>query len=89
VYRDPYKLVVSSTGTRLFDLSNDPAESHDVAPSRPAVVAELAAALPPWSEAGPEDVEPEAGPEDVGESSLSAQEQDEIARQLAALGYLE
>jgi arylsulfatase A-like enzyme len=85
VYRDPYKLVVTPAGNRLFDLSTDPSETTDLAPTEPAVVAELTGALPPWPEGGPE---PEAPGEDA-EPSLSAREQDEIARQLAALGYLE
>jgi arylsulfatase A-like enzyme len=84
VYRDPYKLVVSPAGNRLFDLSSDPGEETDLAPTEPALVAELAAALPPWPEAGEE---PQGPP--PGELSLSVEEQDEIARQLAALGYLE
>jgi arylsulfatase A-like enzyme len=84
VYRDPYKLVVSPAGSRLFDLSADPGEETDLAPTESALVAELTAALPPWPEAGEE---PEGPP--AGEVSLSVQEQDEIARQLAALGYLE
>jgi arylsulfatase A-like enzyme len=83
VYTDPYKLVVSEERTRLYDLSTDPAEATDLAPARPEVVAELGAALPPWPEA------PE--PQDEGEepAALSAEEQEEIAQQLAALGYLE
>ena len=84
VYADPYKLVVSEERTRLYDLSADPAEATDLAPARPEVVAELTAALPPWPDAPPEPHGEEEEP-----ATLSAEEQDEIAQQLAALGYLE
>jgi hypothetical protein len=88
VYRDPYKLVVTEEGTRLYDLASDPDEGTDRAGELPEVVDELTRALPPWPESEP----PEEGPASSGpddEPSLSAREQEEIARQLAALGYLE
>ena len=84
MYADPYKLVVSEERTRLYDLSADPAEATDLAPARPEVVAELSAALPPWPDAP---LEPQGEEEEP--AALSAEEQDEIAQQLAALGYLE
>jgi arylsulfatase A-like enzyme len=82
VYRDPFKLVVTDQGVRLFDLLADPTETTDLASARPEVVAELRSALPPWPERAEE-------PEDAEPTALSAEEQDEIAQQLAALGYLE
>ena len=85
VYADPYKLVVGERSERLYDLSRDPAESTDLAKDHPEVARRLREALPPWPEASAED----EGPDAEEPASLSAREQDEIARQLAALGYLE
>jgi arylsulfatase A-like enzyme len=87
VYRDPYKLVVTEEGTRLYDLSGDPGEETDRAGDHPDVVEELTRALPPWPETDPTEEPAPGGPS--SESDLSPREQEEIARQLAALGYLE
>lgn len=61
----------------LFDLSEDPAEEHNLAADRPEQVARLRAAIEPWIRAGRSD--PAANPRlDPG-----------IREQLEALGYTE
>jgi arylsulfatase A-like enzyme len=84
-YRDPWKLVSSVSGNRLFDLSADPGETADVAGANPDVVRELQGALPAW----PEYVEGQDGTADAAGSGLTPEEEAAIQDQLAALGYLE
>jgi arylsulfatase A-like enzyme len=85
-YRDPWKLVSSMSGNRLFDLSADPGETTDVANAHPDVVNDLLGALPEW----PEYVEgPDGGTAGASGSGLTPEEEAAIQDQLAALGYLE
>jgi arylsulfatase A-like enzyme len=85
-YRDPWKLLSSESGTRLFDLSSDPEETTDVASAHPELVAALRAALPDWPEYT--DEQEGRGPAGSG-TGLTPEEEAAIQDQLAALGYLE
>jgi arylsulfatase A-like enzyme len=78
------KLVEEADGTRiLFDLVDDPLEERDIAAGRPDDVARLARALDEQraSWAGPAGVAKE-------ERALTGEQEDEIERHLADLGYL-
>src|SRR5207302_428246 len=57
VYRDGWKLVVTSTGTRLYDLRADPREERDVAGANPRIVRSLSTRIP-----GAFDARPDLGP---------------------------
>jgi arylsulfatase A-like enzyme len=78
------KLVEAQDGTRsLFDLSEDPLEDHDLAPGRPDEVARLARAL---GEQRTSWTGPAAAAQDG--RALTGEQEDEIERHLADLGYL-
>lgn len=78
IQRD-YKLIRSSRGQHeLYDISDDPGETIDLAAVRPDLVASLAAALDAWLTAHPPFRQPTAAP------SLDP----DLAAHLAGLGYL-
>ena len=80
------KLVERGDGTRaLFDLVDDPHEERDAADARPDDVARLSAALEREVASWPH-ARGTAG--DDPERSLTGQQEDEIERHLADLGYL-
>jgi arylsulfatase A-like enzyme len=76
---DDWKLVWSADWEKLYDLSQDPAESSDLSEQNPEVVARLRAGLQSWRSSLPqlERAAPRAGVED---SKLE---------ELRALGYIE
>ena len=78
-----FKLVETAGGTRtLFDLDDDPLEDRDIAAGRPEDVARLASALDErrtsWSGRGVMQ----------DDRALTGEQEDEIERHLADLGYL-
>lgn len=55
VRKGPYKLICSKTGgeelsVELYDIENDPSETHNLAPARPDLVRELSAEHAAWLE---------------------------------------
>jgi arylsulfatase A-like enzyme len=82
---DRYKFVQRGDGSRaLYDLFEDPHEDRDIADERPDDVTRLSAALERERSTWPT-VAQTAG---AGEPGLSGQQEDEIERHLADLGYL-
>jgi hypothetical protein len=78
-----FKLVEAADGTRtLFDLDDDPLEDRNIATGRPEDVARLASALDErrasWTGRGVVQ----------DERALTGEQEDEIERHLADLGYL-
>jgi arylsulfatase A-like enzyme len=84
VIRDPWKLMSTSVGPRVFHLDDDPGETTDVSTEHPDIVRSLEEALPAWPQ--PEETAQATAGEPRG---VTAEEEREIAKQLEALGYIE
>ncbi len=79
ILQDGFKLVRSHTGeVWLYDLTQDPDESHNLAQARPDRVTALAAALTSWLESHPPVAAPGPGPE----------LDEDLQKHLRGLGYL-
>jgi arylsulfatase A-like enzyme len=78
ILRDPWKLIeADGRGPRLYDLSQDPQEQHDLSSQRPEVVAELASELARYREENARTRSPR------GEFAVPP----DVQRALEALGY--
>jgi arylsulfatase A-like enzyme len=80
IVTDPYKLIESADGAKLFDLATDPTEHNDLADELPDTVDRLRAAAEALRQAA------ELGPRDAGTIEVELDE-DAIAA-LRRLGYL-
>ena len=72
-----YKLLCTEGSCRLFDLVEDPGEHHDLTRERPVVAAYLERRLRQLTHAG------------AGLQAVEAEVDEELAKQLRALGYLD
>jgi arylsulfatase A-like enzyme len=80
-HRGRHKAIVRSDGTRsLYDIESDPGEAHDLAGSRPDLLAAFDDLSLPLVPVGVSPIEDGAGP--------ASGELDEIERHLQSLGYL-